>query len=60
MAKKGMNNEQRATAAFEKNNANVAKHKLIEILDRLQAAGCVSDAVQLEKIIIKLEVWQNS
>ena len=60
MAKKGMSNEQRAKAAFEKNNANVAKNRLIEILDRLQAAGCTSDAAQLEKIIIRLEVWQNS
>ena len=39
--------------------ANSAKHELIKLLHELEEVGEVKAAAQLEKIIIKLEVWQN-
>lgn len=41
-----------------KSNANTAKEKLIAIMNDLQGVS-TREAEALEKIIIKLEVWQN-
>lgn len=43
-----------------KREANSPKDKLISILDELESAGATRDAKKLEKIIVLLEVWQNS
>ena len=42
-----------------KGECNVAKSRLIEVMDSLLSIGAYKDAEQLEKIIIRLEVWQN-
>lgn len=44
-----------------KRNANTAKDRLIDIMNNLRCEGVQAnrEADALEKIIIKLEVWQN-
>lgn len=42
-----------------KSDVNVPKHKLMEIVDKLYYCGAIREAKSLEKIIIKLEIWQN-
>lgn len=42
-----------------KSECNNPKEKLIRIMDELLSSGNVKEAKQLEKIIIKLEIWQN-
>lgn len=42
-----------------KQMANQPKQLLMYILDELESAGATKDAELIEKIIIKLEVWQN-
>ena len=42
-----------------KRNANSAKERLIDIMDNLRCVEASREADALEKIIIKLEVWQN-
>ena len=42
-----------------KRNANTAKERLIDIMQNLECVGADREAAALEKIIIKLEVWQN-
>lgn len=42
-----------------KDDANVAKERLMEIADELREAGGIREANSLETIIWKLEVWQN-
>lgn len=39
--------------------ANVAKERLIEILDKLYEVGAIRKAKSLDTIIGKLEMWQN-
>ena len=41
-----------------KSNANTAKEQLIALMNDLQGVS-TREAETLEKIIIKLEVWQN-
>ena len=43
-----------------KGKANTAKMELISIYNSLVEHGCIKEAEKLDKIIIKLEVWQNS
>ena len=43
----------------KKDDANEAKHRLMNLQDELYAMGAVTDAEQLGKIIVRLEVWQN-
>lgn len=43
-----------------KSEANSPKDRLISILDELENAGATRDAKKLEKIIVMLELWQNS
>ncbi len=43
-----------------KSEVNSPKDKLISILDELESAGATRDAKKLEKIVVLLEVWQNS
>lgn len=47
------------TISEAKGKANNAKHELIDLYDSLLNSGHIKDAELLEKIIIKLEVWQN-
>ena len=42
-----------------KAEANVAKDRLIKIMNELQELNAVREAKSLETIIIKLEMWQN-
>lgn len=42
-----------------KGDANAAKSRLIDVMDKLLCEGFIKEAEQLEKIIIRLEVWQN-
>lgn len=43
-----------------KTDANSPKDKLISILNELEECGATKEAKKLEKIIISLEIWQNS
>ena len=43
-----------------KSEANSPKDRLISILDELENAGATMDAKKLEKIVVMLELWQNS
>lgn len=45
--------------AKRKNDANEAKHQLIEVQDSLYEIGAMKEAEQLGRIIEKLEIWQN-
>ncbi len=42
-----------------KSDCNSPKEKLMSIQNQLNEIGAVKEAEQLDKIIIKLEVWQN-
>lgn len=42
-----------------KNEANSAKEKLMSLEDKLLNNGAIKEAEQLNKIIAKLELWQN-
>lgn len=42
-----------------KSDVNTSKHKLMEIVDKLYECSAVREAKTLEKIIVKLEIWQN-
>lgn len=42
-----------------KDEASAPKERLIEIMDKLLEAGARREAASLERIIIRLEVWQN-
>lgn len=42
-----------------KSDVNAPKHKLMEVVDKLYECDAVREAQSLEKIIIKLEIWQN-
>lgn len=42
-----------------KSDCNEPKERLISVMNHLSEIGAVKEADQLEKIIIKLEVWQN-
>ena len=42
-----------------KGEANIAKDRLIQIMNELEAKGAIREAHSLETIIIKLEGWQN-
>ena len=42
-----------------KRSANVAKHRLIDIMYELEEIGAYREAHSLETIIEKLEIWQN-
>ena len=42
-----------------KTECNPAKERLIEMMHNLYSIGANKEAEQLEKIIIRLEVWQN-
>ena len=42
-----------------KSEANVAKDKLIKIMNDLLEINATREAKSLETLIIKLEVWQN-
>ena len=42
-----------------KSDCNEAKSRLIEVMNSLLSIGAGKEAEQLEKIIIRLEVWQN-
>lgn len=43
-----------------KREANSPKDRLISILDELESAGATRDAKKIEKIVVMLELWQNS
>lgn len=43
-----------------KENANEAKHRLMEVLSELEEMGADKEAKKLEKMIWQLEVWQNT
>lgn len=43
-----------------KGDANTAKEKLMRLVDELIEAGAVREAVRLEKIVERLEIWQNT
>lgn len=45
--------------ARAKGEASKAKMELITLMDKLTDMGAVKEAEQLERIIIRLEVWQN-
>lgn len=42
-----------------KNETLSAKSRLIEVHGELLSIGAIKDAEQLERIIIRLETWQN-
>ena len=42
-----------------KSDCNTPKEKIINIMNELAEAGAIKEAEQLEKIIVKLEIWQN-
>lgn len=42
-----------------KNDANSAKEQLMRLEDKLLNNGAIKEAEQLNKIIAKLEIWQN-
>lgn len=42
-----------------KEEANVAKDRLIKIMYELEDIGAIREARSLETIIEKLEIWQN-
>ena len=42
-----------------KGNANKPKDYLLMIMDNLRQVGADREADALEKVIIRLEVWQN-
>lgn len=47
-------------ARHAKSEANSAKSCLIDILRSLEGAGCLTEARKLDRIICRLETWQNS
>jgi hypothetical protein len=51
--------EQREKIEEIKNDANRAKERLIDLLNQLEEIGATKEAEALDKIIVKLEVWQH-
>lgn len=56
-----MNSKEKKRQAIKKaqDDANAAKERLISIMYELEEAGAIRQARSLEKIIARLEVWQN-
>lgn len=49
----------RDQARYLKREAGRAKHELLRILHEMELTGLKSEAQKLERIIIKLERWQQ-